>query len=279
MKTQTQPKPDHLKGRKVFRKLGTCSQTFEYILNREFEVPREKEERAADPLAGGILQLGHQCGMLWGASLAAGAEAYRRTKDVNQASALAIHATQALMESYFKRENTIECREVTRCDFSNKWSFAKYMLSGRFLHCFALAEKWAPEAITAAKKALSENSFSELEPCINCASELAKKMGASEEQRVMVAGFAGGMGLSGNACGALSASIWLRTLAWQKENPNDSTFINSYAAKCLSDFQELMGDKIACAEITEQHFENLQEHSRYIENGGCNELMDVLSGS
>ena len=64
-------------GKKVFRKLGTCSRTFFYILNREFGHPRELEERASDVLAGGIMQKGHQCGMLWGASLAIGAEAYR----------------------------------------------------------------------------------------------------------------------------------------------------------------------------------------------------------
>ncbi len=40
--------------KKVFRKLGTCSRTFFYILNREFGYLKETEEYAADPLAGGI---------------------------------------------------------------------------------------------------------------------------------------------------------------------------------------------------------------------------------
>ena len=46
---------------KVFRKLGTCSRTFFYLLNREFGYTRETEEHAADPFAGGIMQKGHQC--------------------------------------------------------------------------------------------------------------------------------------------------------------------------------------------------------------------------
>ena len=43
-----------------------------------------------------------------------------------------------------------------------------------------------------------------LQEPISCASEVAAKMGASDEEMVMVAGFAGGLGLSGNACGALA---------------------------------------------------------------------------
>jgi len=50
--------------KKLFLKKGTCSQTFFHILNREFGHIKETEERATDPLAGGIMQLGYQCGML-----------------------------------------------------------------------------------------------------------------------------------------------------------------------------------------------------------------------
>ncbi|MGI9549610.1 MAG: hypothetical protein ACR2MT_00310, partial [Aurantibacter sp.] len=54
-------------GRKVFKKLGTCSRTFFHILNREFGHLKESEEEASGALAGGIMQEGEQCGMLWGA--------------------------------------------------------------------------------------------------------------------------------------------------------------------------------------------------------------------
>jgi len=60
--------------KRVFLKKGTCSQTLCFLLDREFGHLQENEERATDPLAGGLLQQGHQCGMLWGAALAAGAE-------------------------------------------------------------------------------------------------------------------------------------------------------------------------------------------------------------
>ena len=143
-----------LRTKRVFLTKGTCSHTFFYILNRQFGHPREHEERAIDPLAGGILQQGYQCGMLWGASMAVGAEAYRRFKDRGQAIVVAIRATKQLMESFKRRTNCIECEDFTKTDFKNKWSFAKYMLSGKFLSCFKLASKWAPEAIKAAYEGL-----------------------------------------------------------------------------------------------------------------------------
>ena len=53
--------------KKLFLTLGACSQLFFYLLNREFGYPLETEERAADPLCGGIMMQGQQCGMLVGA--------------------------------------------------------------------------------------------------------------------------------------------------------------------------------------------------------------------
>ena len=89
--------------KKVFRKLGACSSTLFYILNREFEHPLDLEVRAAEPLAGGIMQQGYQCGMLWGSAMAAGAESYRRFGDLGHTTAAAITATQRLMESFSNR--------------------------------------------------------------------------------------------------------------------------------------------------------------------------------
>lgn len=44
------------------------------------------------PFAGGIMQRGYQCGMIWGAALAAGAEAHRLHGPGPQAETAAIMA-------------------------------------------------------------------------------------------------------------------------------------------------------------------------------------------
>ena len=262
-------------GKKVFKKLGTCSRTFFHILNREFGHPKELEERAADALAGGIMQKGHQCGMLWGASLAVGAEAYRQCKTQDEAIRVAVNATQELMRSFSDREHTINCREITNCDWTSNWSIAKYFISGKFFHCFNLAQDWAPEAVQSAIIGLTEEQNSP-KTCMSCATEVARRMGASDEEMIMVAGFAGGLGLSGAACGALAAAVWLRSIKWCREVPNKMAMSNPYAKQTVATFHELTGAKILCSEITGVPFATIDEHAKFIHYGGCKEIIDVL---
>ena len=233
----------------------------------------ENEERAADPLAGGIMQEGYQCGMLWGAALAVGAEASRMRDDRGQAIALAITATQDVLESFVKRTKSADCLAITGCDWKSKWSMAKYFFSGKFINCFSLAEKWAPEAIQAANEGLSHEQTELHKQPISCASEVVKKMGGSDEQMLTVAGFAGGLGLSGNACGALSAAIWMNTLAWCKEHPGKSAFPNPNAKSTLKAFTEATNNEFLCHKIAGQRFKTIDEHTEYIRTGGCNELI------
>ena len=95
--------------------------------------------------------------------------------------------------------------------------------------CFNLAENWFPEAIQSAKEGLSLEPIDTSQKSISCATEVAKKMGATDEEMTMVAGFAGGLGLSGNACGALSTAIWMNSLAWAKKHTKKSAFKNKNA--------------------------------------------------
>ncbi len=277
--TKSESKANYDDTKKVFRKLGTCSRTFFYILNREFGYSKETEERASDPLAGGIMRKGHQCGMLWGAALAVGAEAYRRCKNVDQAIGVAIIATRNVINSFLERENTINCYDITHCDFSSKLSFVKYFITGRFLYCFKLAEKWAPEAIQSAIDGLADKNTYLPSQSISCCSEMVKKLGASDEEMVMVAGFSGGLGLSGKACGALSAAIWINSLEWCREFSKKPSYNNPNAEKTLKVFQDLTDGKILCDEITGQDFKTILEHTEFIKNGGCEKLIKGLAQS
>ncbi|KAF5416776.1 MAG: hypothetical protein C5S38_02510 [Candidatus Methanophagaceae archaeon] len=268
-----------LRTKRVFLTKGTCSHTLFYILNRQFGNPREQEERAIDPLAGGILQQGYQCGMLWGASMAVGAEAYRKFKDSGQAIAVAVRATKQLMESFKKRTNCIDCEDFTKTDFKNKWSFAKYMLSGKFLSCFKLASKWAPEAIQAAKEGLSFEQTDLTQQSISCASEVVKKMGGSKEEMLMVAGFAGGLGLSGNGCGALSAAIWKTILELIKKDNWKTTLSDPDSERILKKFYEVTDYEMECYKICGKRFKTIDDHTEFIKNGCCDKLINVLARS
>lgn len=266
-----------LKAKRAFIKKGTCSRTFFYLLDREFGHPMDEEEKALDPLAGGILQQGYQCGMLWGASMAVGAESFRRNADPGQANALSILTTQNIMDSFVKRTKSIECEDITSCDFTNKNSFAKYMLRGKFVNCLRLAGKWAPEALQAAREGLREENSVLPRHSLSCASEVVREMGGSEEEMAMVAGFAGGLGLSGNGCGALAATIWKNALIHNQKKSGKSASFNPDTDPTLKAFYEETGYEIMCDKICGKRFNTLKEHTAFIESGGCKKLIRTLA--
>jgi putative redox-active protein with C_GCAxxG_C_C motif len=263
--------------KRTFLKKGTCSRLFFYLINREYDSPMDEEEKATDNLAGGIMQQGYQCGMLWGASMALGAESYKRCKDKNQAISLAILSTQHVMRSFINRTSSADCIDITNCDWSKKSSIAKYFFSGKVFSCLKLAEKWAPEAILAAEEGLSvENSLLPKE-VLSCATQVVKKMGATDSQSVIVAGFAGGMGLSGNGCGALSAAIWMNSMEWNKENPDKSGYPNPKADNTLEVFLKETDYKFKCSSICGKTFKSIDEHTEFLKNGGCEKLINKLA--
>ncbi len=266
-------------GTRAFLRKGTCSRTFFYILNREFGHPLEAEERAADPLAGGIMQEGYQCGMLWGSALAVGAESFRRSDDRGKATGMAITATQHIMKSFSNRTKSVNCRDITNADFTSKLSMAKYMFSGKFAYCFKLAGKWAPEAIQSATEGLSQEQTDLPNRPISCASEVAKKMGASDEEMVMVAGFAGGLGLSGNACGALAATIWMNALDECKKQTGKPSYNTPKEKNTVKAFYGGTDDEILCYKISGQNFKTIDDHTQFIKNGGCDKLINLLAHS
>jgi hypothetical protein len=217
--------------------------------------------------------------MLGGASMALGTESFRRSDDQGQAIAMAITATQHIMESFLNSSKSIECEEITDTDFSNKWSFAKYMFTGKFYGCFKLAERWAPEAIKAAHEGLAIGQTKLKQQPKSCASEVIKLMGGSDEEMVMVAGFAGGIGFSGNGCGALGAAIWKITLELVKKGEWKYTLSNPTFDKILENFYEVTDYKMECHEICGMHFKTIDEHTEFIKSGGCDTLINVLAQS
>jgi hypothetical protein len=265
--------------KKVFLKKGTCSQTFFYLMNREFGHYYEIEEKAADPFAGGIMQRGYQCGMLWGVSLSAGTEAYRRCCSLGKSIKPAVDTTQKLMESFKNHTKSHDCMDITDTDFNSKFQFAKFMIF-KANSCFNLAKEWAPEAAQVAKESLDNfNTNCDCGNLESCASVLAKKMGATDHQAAMVAGFAGGMGLSGNACGALCVAIWMKSMEWCRKHPGKSPYSTPEAKAVMEVFNKTTDYSVLCSEITGRSFSTIEEHTEYINNGGCKELIEALANT
>lgn len=256
-----------------------CSDTLFHILNRTFDKPLKSEERAAMPFAGGIMQHGYQCGMIWGATFAAGAQAYRLLGPGPQAETKAILAAQRLVESFRVHYNSINCHEITDIDKSSSAMqlIIFFLIKGGSIGCFRMAAKYAPLAFNDINKALSENQIEIPSHPVSCSALLAKKMGVSDMHTAMAAGFAGGIGLCGGACGALGAAIWINGIKSSKKRSGKIDFNDPRAKDIINRFMKFTDSKFECCEIVGRKFENIDDHASYLRDGGCSKLIEVLA--
>ena len=166
-------------------------------MNRAFGCPARPEEHGAAPLAGGIVRNGYQCGMVWGAALAAGAEAYRCFGVGPRAETAALVVARRIVESFRAQNGAVDCFDLTGTDFGSTAQTWKYLVSGKPVACFRMAARYAPVAFAEARAALGEDHAGAPPAPVSCSALVAKKLGASDLHEVMAAGFAGGVGLSG----------------------------------------------------------------------------------
>jgi hypothetical protein len=252
------------------------------VVDDSFDHPLKSEEKAVNPLAGGIANMGYQCGMLWGAALAAGARAYQLYGSVPQAEAEAIIASQRLVESFRTHaKNEINCLEISdlnmQGDFDAKAIF-KFFLKGGPIGCFRMAANYAQNAYSEINSAFSKEPAEISASPVSCATMLAKKMGASEMHAVMAAGFAGGIGLSGGACGALGAAIWLTGIN-QPVAIEGFSYSGTWVNDMIETFLESSDYEFECAEIVGREFESVSDHADYVCNGGCAEIIETLANA
>jgi hypothetical protein len=248
------------------------------VLNRAFDQPLEFEERAADPLAGGMMR-GYQCGMVWGAALAAGAQAYRIHGRGPQAEAGAISAARRIVESFRAQNKAINCCEITGIDWSSLTTqkIVFYFLKGGPIKCFSMSARYAPPAFGEINTAFAKDPSEVLPAPVSCSALLAQKLGASDMHMVMAAGLAGGIGLSGGACGALGAAIWIIGMDRLREGAGEIGFKAPHALDVIDRFTKCTGNEFECSKIVGRKFESIGDHASYLCGGGCSKIIEVLA--
>jgi hypothetical protein len=262
-----------------FLRVGTCSETLCGVLDRAYGYPMILEERASAPLAGGIVQRGHQCGQVWGATLAAGAQAYRVLGPGPRAETAAIAAAQRVVESFRARYQSIDCRAIIDMEFSDKIQISQVFryFAKNGVKCFRMAAQYAPVALREINAALSEEHPEAQSSPVGCAAVVARKMSASDLQTVMAAGFAGGVGLSGDACGALAAAIWISDMNDRKQGADKVGFKSPRIAELVDRFMECTDSKFPCSEIVGRRFESFADHTGYLRDGGCARIVEAVA--
>jgi hypothetical protein len=239
------------------------------------------------PMAGGLMGYGYQCGMLWGATLAAGAQAYRLFGTGPQAETQAVITAQRIVEAFRDRNKHIDCSEITEMNWKEASSSAhvlKFFLKGGPIVCFSMTANYAQIAFNEINLALAEKETEAPPPPISCASMLAQKMGVSDMHAVMAAGFAGGIGLSGGACGALGAAIWIIGINSDEEEDgkNDNKSLNALyenpnALAAMDRFLKSADYEFECSNIVGRKFENVNDHADYLQAGGCAKIIEALA--
>jgi hypothetical protein len=245
--------------------------------------PMKLEEHASMLLAGGMLQKGYQCGMVWGAALAAGAQAYELYGQGPKAETAAILASQRLVESFRTRNRYINCVDIIDFDWKGSSDkdmtkkVLKFLLKGGPIGCFRMAAKYAPLALDDINTTFSEDDFEIPSPPVSCTALLAQQMSLSAQHTVMAAGLAGGIGLSGGACGALGMLIWILTMRDLEAGAEINGFSYPRGDAAVEKYLESTDHKFECAGVVGRKFESLADHAAYLRQGGCAQIIDALA--
>jgi hypothetical protein len=249
------------------------------VVDGSFDHPLALEEHATLPLAGGIEQMGFQCGQLWGAALAAGAQAYHTYGPGPQAETAALMCAQRLAESFRGSYKSINCLDVVDLDWKNAQAaqVLRFLLRGGPIRCFSMTAGYARAAFNEINATFADNQLAAPASPVSCAALLAQKMGASDLHAVMATGLAGGIGLSGGACGALGAAIWILEMNRVKDGTGKVEFNSPEATEAIDRFLQSSAGEFECSKIVGRKFEDVATHAGYLRDGGCSKIIEGLT--
>ena len=154
-----------------------------------------------------------------------------------------------------------------------------FIVKGGTIGCFRMAARYAPVAFREINAALSEEHIEVPDPPVSCAAKLAAQMGVFDMHMAMAAGFAGGIGLCGGACGALGAAVWIIGMESLKDGEVKVDYKNPRAAEMIERFLKHTDYTFECSEIVGRKFANISDHAGYLCEGGCSKILEVLASS
>jgi hypothetical protein len=225
--------------------------------------------------------------MLWGATLAAGAHAQRSLGAGALAETAAMTAAARVVQSFQESNGQINCLELTETDWTQKLQMLRYFIKGGPVSCVLRAVAFAPIAFDQIESAIADTLDAAGVPAdpddtasrpLSCAAALAKKVGLSDEHATMAAGLAGGIGLSGGACGALGAAIWILGVHHGKDHASFDE-VNAKAGDTIERFMQVSDFEFECSEIVGRRFDGIDDHACHLRNGGCWKIIETLAAS
>jgi C_GCAxxG_C_C family probable redox protein len=271
----------------------SCSEASMTAQLREFGLEDVVYEQASHAFYGGFMYLGHACGILTGAVLAAGLAAKTRFDGEERQAAAALFAAIQLAEAYGELTGSVNCREITGVDLAGVNGRLRYIREGTGQVCGRFYMNWSDQAHELLEQAFADFEAHDPPPaCANCAVMTLKKVAAAvgmkEEDAVLAAGLAGGVGLRGNVCGALAAGVYALSVAHYRERKERDSQMRAIfqgmtgssfrgpAMQLKQAFNGRFGSEL-CRQIVQRPFPDIEAYSAFIEQGGCRDVVAFVA--
>jgi hypothetical protein len=278
--------------RTMFRHFS-CAESTLILFDRVAGIDQDDAEQAIDPLNGGVLlELDGGCGLLWGSAMAAGIRASKRFEKEEDACAAAFATSIELLREYVASGGATDCNRILNMD---RWNFLSYLAKVKMNVCVGIAEKWFPRFDEIIEKSFESYTPKREQKCVNCAVDVfksvAKEIGLElSGETPWVAGFAGGFGLQGSTCAAVSSAVFAINLRYfRSRNKSPHSALRSMmqgmgvgtgwmkpSKRLLSAFKEEFHAK-SCYGLTGKMFEGLDEYTDHVASGKCANIVSGVS--
>ena len=83
--------------------------------------------------------------------------------------------------------------------------------------------------------------------------------------------------MSGGACGALGAAIWIIGMNSLKEGADNVGFKAPGALDAIERFIKCTDHEFECSKIVGRKFESVDDHASYLRDGGCSKIIEALA--
>jgi hypothetical protein len=210
-------------------------------------------------------------------------------------SAAALHAAIQLAKAHPELPGSVNCLEITEVPLTNLVQRLRYLQAGKGRMCGRLHLKWAPRAHELIDRALTEfeGRRPAMEPAscaVNTLEKVVSSAGMHQEDSVLLAGLAGGVGLLGNVCGALAAGVYAMSVSHylkQRGKKRDSRMpgplqelagarYRGAATRLRIEFVDRFGSEL-CSQIAQREFQVPEGHSAFIRQGSCREVIEFVA--
>lgn len=270
--------------KKVLTKTQNCCLCHIVPIQSLYDVTETDLRKAVTGLAGGLNNNGSTCGAIFGGSINL-ALIQEATDNPEIGDPELLSAVGDYVSSFDETFGSTYCKDITALNLRSRLGQLQLLLPWKKNKCMKQAE-FGIKHIMTTEIPRSETIDISVDHCTsNIWEEIKRKNGYEDKYLERISRvFTGGIGLSGNVCGALSALIMYFGVKYRKLEIaiNESESSKSSYAKVKNASNEVIEafinefESLACRTITNEQFTNIDEFHEFRSNVGCERVYNFL---